>query len=140
MHLKEAVEKGLLPRPTQLIASPKIRAVQTLSPTARFLSLPLVKSDDLDERAANEDMISFKKRISKMIESFFSINSSLTSKDVVFLCSHLDWLEEFSNLVPCDTDLHQISGFQWDPCAYLIFEIQTIWHLTNSGAIKGGLI
>ena len=129
--LKEAVEQQQLPKPTRLIASPRVRALQTLSPAARFLSLPLEKSEDLDERTANEDLPAFKKRISSWIEKI----SKSPASEVIYVCSHLDWIEEFSYLVPCDTDLHQIAGFHWSTGAYLIFEIEAILHLTHKGRL-----
>ncbi len=128
--LQLAVENGQLPKPTRLIASPKIRATMTFSPLARALNLPLEKSDHLDERSQREDLNYFKKRISKIIEGF-----TPTPGQIIFLCSHLDWIEEFSNLVPTDTDLHQIPGFSWSPGAYLIFDIEVLWHLTQKGRL-----
>lgn len=128
--LKQAVDQGHLPKPTRLIASPKIRTSLTFSPLARSLNLALEKSENLDERSTGEDFNHFKKRISKTIESF-----AAHKEETVFICSHLDWIEEFSNLVPCDTDLHQIPNFHWVPAAYLIFDIQVIWHLTQKGRI-----
>ena len=128
--LKQSVEQGVLPTPTRLIASPKIRAVLTFSPLARSLNLPLEKSENLDERTNSEDASQFKKRITKIIESF-----PAGADEIIFLCSHLDWIEEFSNLVPCDTDLHQVPEFSWSPGAYLLFDIEVIWHLTQKGRL-----
>ena len=130
LELKQSVELGILPKPTRLIASPKIRAVLTLSPLARALNLPLEKSESLDERKNSEDAAQFKKRIVKVIESF-----PAGPDEIIFLCSHLDWIEEFLNQVPCDTDLHQLSEFSWNPGAYLIFDIEVIWHLTQKGRL-----
>ncbi len=128
--LKDSVERGVLPKPTRLIVSPKIRAILTFSPLARSLNLALEKAEKLDERTNNEDASQFRKRIISTIESFSS-----ESDEVVFLCSHLDWIEEFSNLVACDSDLHQVPEFSWSPGAYLIFDIEVIWHLTQKGRL-----
>ena len=128
--LKQSVEKGELPKPSRLMASPKIRAVLTLSPLARSLNLPLEKSEGLDERTNSEDGSQFRKRITKIIESF-----PADSDEIIFLCSHLDWIEEFSNLVPCDTDLHQVPGFSWSTGAFLLFDVKVIWHLTQKGRL-----
>lgn len=128
--LKQEVEQGLLPKPTRLMASPKMRATMTFSPLARSLNLPLERSEDLDERSQSEDLTHFKKRISRIIDNF-----PASQEQTVFLCSHLDWIEEFSHLVPSDTNLHQIPGFHWAPGAYLIFDIEVIWHLTQRGRL-----
>lgn len=132
--LKEAIEKGILPKPTRLLVSPKIRTAQTFSSAARFLSLAVEKMDDLDERTKSEELPAFKKRISKWVESVSSSRSD-DAEDVIYVCSHLDWIEEFSYLVPCDTDLHQLPGFHWSPGAYLFFDIETLWHLTQKGQL-----
>jgi phosphohistidine phosphatase SixA len=130
LHLNRWVREGLIPRPDLLYTSPKRRAIQTFSPLARALNISIERFSELDERQSREDMTVFKKRISKFIEGH-----SPNPERTVYFCSHLDWIEEFCHLAPCDSDLQDLENFSWAPASFLIFDVQTIWHLIEKGQI-----
>lgn len=138
--LKEFVHQGILPKPTRLIISPKIRTAMTFSPLALSLPLPLEKSEVLDERSNQEEISDLKKRISQFIENISMQVDPKENEQIIFICSHFDWIEEFLELLPCDSDLIQIPDFRWAPGAYLVFEfnskVSQVWQLTQKGRLE----
>lgn len=130
LGLIEKVESGILPKPDVLITSPKKRASETFAPLARAFNLPVQTDPVLDEQGPSENVIVFRSRIHNFIDQIES-----DSKQTVYVCSHLDWIEQFSTLLSCDTDLHALVNFTWNPGAYMVFDIQDIWYLIAKGQI-----
>jgi broad specificity phosphatase PhoE len=128
LTLKDEVENGRFPKPDMMVTSPKKRSYETFAPLARALSLPIQKDPNLDEQGSSENVILFRSRIHKFIEDIES-----GTNQTVFLCTHLDWIEQFSTLLSCDTDLHALVNFSWAPGAYMIFDVQDIWYLIEKG-------
>lgn len=131
LKLSQNVQSNLLPRPDQLYVSPKKRAQATFAPLSKDLKIPLAVQLALDEKHKGEDSGSFRLRVQNYLKGF-----NKTTSETVYLCTHMDWLEEALSLIPCDTDLSQLSDFYWAPAAYLHFEIRNIWHLQSWGHIK----
>lgn len=90
---------GDLLLPTQLFASPKKRAQETLTPLSKALGLPLKTDHGLDERQRDETTREFRLRVKKYLEL---IPSQFESADVVYLCTHADWLEDAMIALPSD--------------------------------------
>ncbi len=138
--LKQYVQQGILPKPNRLIISPKIRTAMTFSPLAQSLPLHLEKSNALDERSNQEEASDFKKRILQFIENISKPVDQKENEQIIFICSHLDWIEEFLDLLPSDSDLFQIPDFRWTPGAYLVFEFNfernELWQLTQKGRLE----
>ncbi len=130
LGLIEKVEGGKLPKPHVLMTSPKKRTFETFAPLARALSLPVQTDPRLDEQGKSENVIVFRARIHEFIDEIES-----DSKQNIYLCTHLDWIEQFSTLLSCDTDLHALVNFSWGAGAYMIFDVQDIWYLVDKGQI-----
>jgi broad specificity phosphatase PhoE len=131
LTLKDKVEHGEIIRPDILITSPKKRSYETFMPLAQALRLPIQKDLALDEQTSPENINVFRARIHKFIDDVQD-----HSNKTVFICSHLDWIEQFSTLLTCDTDLHTLVDFSWTPGSYMLFDVSDIWHLTDKGVIS----
>lgn len=113
--LAEKVGQSELPRPTQLWVSPKKRAQQSFAPLAEKIEIPLKIVAELDERTHEENRPQFHERIRQVIAT---LEKEADQKNqVIYLCSHSDWLEEALALIPADTDLTQY--WQWSTLQYL---------------------
>ncbi len=125
---EELVEKiapgGPLPEPSVLMASPKRRARETLHPVAASLSIPLVVSKSLDERRHIETGTMFNTRIQAWIES---LSKDFAHDEVIWACSHADWLEIIMEVIPSDLDeWEKLAPFS--PAQFRVFEIvDGIW-------------
>ena len=125
---EELIEKiapqGALPEPSVLIASPKRRARETLHPVASHLALPLVVSHALDERKNDETGSEFIVRIKKWVES---LRNDFASDEVIWACSHADWLESIMDVIPCDLEEWE-KVMPFSPAQFRVFKIEDgIW-------------
>ena len=101
--------QGKFPRPTHLICSPKRRARETLSPLSEHLAINLKTEPLLDERQNTEASVEFRDRVKNF---FVNLPKQYTPQDVVYLCSHADWLEEAIISLPSDIpEVYAESGF-----------------------------
>lgn len=112
LSLVEKVQSSELPRPTQLWASPKLRAQQSFLPLAARLDLPLQTLSELDERTHDENREHFRRRIQEVLNTFSAQDG------VLFICTHSDWIEEALTLLPSETDLYEKYP-HWHPLQYL---------------------
>lgn len=119
--LVNAVEaRRALPRPTILIASPKLRARQTLEPLARALDLEIEVIDALDERRDDETQREFEARVREALASIralFPADRSAT----VYACTHLDVLEAAALHWPSDFSERE-SRATWSTLEYQILD------------------
>jgi phosphohistidine phosphatase SixA len=131
--LASLVERGDLPTPHQVIASPRKRAQQTLLPTSQVAQLTLTIADDLYERQPHENSELFNRRIKKFLTQ---LPQRLNANSNLYLCSHMDWLEEALLLLDSDTDFNLRPIF-WAPCQYVEFEWQDgIWIFKKSRQVN----
>lgn len=107
-----------LPRPTQLITSPKLRAVETLAPLARALNLKAAVLTELDERQNDESSEAFQTRVKRAFEL---IKNRSAATDTIYVCSHLDFIEAAVAYWPTDLSTQQM-GAAWSPLDYQVFE------------------
>jgi len=125
--------QGDLPVPTRLLASPKKRAQQTLTPLSQFTQVQLEIDLRLDERKQNETSKEFDQRITSLITDF--TQPPPISDSCVYLCSHFDWLQTASILIPSDASPVDLER-SWATCEYLVFRINSgIWELVLSGIV-----
>lgn len=129
--LAELIATDKLPKPTKLWASPRLRSQQTLAPAQNNFAVEMQIQKDLDERQSSETVEQFQKRIKKFIQTCES------QSGVIYICSHLDWLEEACYLIPSETDLMQEKYQAWSPCSYMDFEVQDgLWTLFEFGSVS----
>lgn len=130
-HLRDWVERGTLPRPSQLWASPRRRAQQTFLPLAQKFGLPLESIADLDERTPRESAPRFRERVNLLLDR------ARERDGVLFICSHFDWLEEAITLIPADDDLVANAGPLWAPGSFVGFELQDdLWVVRQKGQLQ----
>lgn len=132
--LAELIKNGTLLKGTQFLASPRIRAQSTLRPAAELCKHALQVVSDLDQRAAYESSEVFRSRIQQILNS---LEKKFSSKDVIYLCSHHDWIEESLSVIPADTDLLDSRYWTWRPAQFMHFEIvEGLWVLKTFDRIE----
>lgn len=112
--------KGPLPQPTRLFVSPKLRARQTLTPLARESAVKLEIETRLDERNSGESVRDFNDRIKDLFED---LNNTADESAVIYLCSHMDWLEAVTTLWPSNMSEREAS-MPWSPLEYQVFRLR----------------
>jgi broad specificity phosphatase PhoE len=122
--LKKALN-GDLPAPTELWVSPRIRTHSTFRPLSQHYRVPMQTTDALSEQTAEESLSAFRQRVLAFLE-----DHSRKKDQVVFLCSHYDWVLEAMAVIPSDTDLTESEFSHWSPCQYVGFEV------TSDGVFK----
>lgn len=127
--LAELIRDGSLLKGTQFLASPRKRAQSTLRPAAEFCKSPVQAISDLDQRATFENSDVFRARIQQILGS---LEKKFSDNEVIYLCSHHDWIEESLSVIPSDTDLLDPRYWSWRPAQYMHFEIiDGLWLLKN---------
>lgn len=120
----EKVQKGGLPKPHALYVSTKQRTLQTFAPLSTGTKVPSQIRAELTERVPGETVEKFRFRIQE-----FLVRLMLQHKDneVIYLCTHFDWIEEFLTIVESDTDLTRCQ--HWPSAQHMVFEKKELWHL-----------
>lgn len=133
-YLRTWVERGTLPKPSRLWVSPKRRAQNTFLPLSQAQQIPLEIIKELDERSSRENMKDFRERVIRCLQK--AAHTAL-QKEVLFLCSHYDWLEDAITWIPSSEDLAMDGNPLWAPGAYVGFEIQNDeWILKQKGQLQ----
>lgn len=129
--LSADVASSYKPQPQKIIASPRLRAQQSFSPLALVMNQELITWTEMDERLASEDYDLFKKRIQKALKNLEQLSGC------VYVCSHLDWIEEALLMINSDTDLNQAQFQMWSPGTYIDFEVHDgLWMLKHFGGLE----
>lgn len=113
------VKNGALAKPTHIFCSPKKRTSETMLPLSRAMQVPIQVTEELDERRNHERVDDFLERIEAFL---MPLQNAYASHDVIYICSHMDWLEEAMNIIPCaegDADL----DIPFQAAEYRAFEI-----------------
>jgi broad specificity phosphatase PhoE len=127
--LAQLVGAGSLSRGTHFLASPRLRAQSTLTPAASLCESRLEIVADLDQREGYEDSTAFRARIRAFLTG---LEKKFAPGDVVYLCTHHDWIEEALALIPADRDLLESSYWTWSPAQYMHFEVTGgLWQLRH---------
>lgn len=116
--LLDRVLKEELHPPTELWVSPKKRTRNTFRPLAQHFGLELQGQEALFEQKSDETLAMFRSRIQRTFETL----AQKKNTDVVYLCTHYDWVVEAMNVAPCDTDLSGSEYAHWNPCQYIHLE------------------
>ena len=133
--LLNLINKNTLTKPTHLWASPKRRTSQTLYPTSKNLNLKIEIKTELDQQNQHvENNSDFRSRVQHFLQS---IQSLQTTNDIIFACTHYDWIEEAMALINCDKDLNSFEFSSWSPAQYIEFEINdNLWTLIKKGLVS----
>ena len=123
MQLSRDIQEGRLPRPTRLIATPRVRSQETLHFVAVALSLSIEADPQCDERQPAEKVAEFEARVRMWTE-----NARLSAAgSCTLVVSHLDWLEAAALFLNSDeTELERAE--RWTPAARRYYFYQDgIW-------------
>jgi broad specificity phosphatase PhoE len=128
--LTKLVRSGNLQKPEILMCSPKVRAVQTLTPLSQECQIPLKQTDLLDERKSKESAQAFFHRVQSTLQHL-EVHTGAT-----YLVTHFDWIEVAMLAIPSDTDLSQGKYQGWAPAQYMEFEVSDgVWRLQNFSGV-----
>lgn len=124
-------QSGAFPRPLKIFVSPKIRTHQTLQPLAELAGTDLQLTPELDERQNSESAAQFIQRVRR----FLTFLEKQTG--VIYLCTHLDWIEEALIAISSSEDLLSEKYQAWAPAQFIEFDVQDgLWHVHASGRIE----
>lgn len=136
---RSVAPQGDLPAPTRLICSPKKRTRQTLTPLANAAHLDIITDSRLDERHNNESAREFEERINSLIEELSQLKPAAKAGErepCVYLCSHLDWLNSASTIIPSDASPDQLDR-NWGNCEFLVFRLsEGLWERVQGGMVS----
>lgn len=129
--LTENIQKQNFPyRPDLLLTSPKRRAHQSFWALHENLKIPLKVLPELDERQNSETSEQFFSRVKNQV-TWMS-----TQNKILFLVTHLDWIEEALITIPSTENLSHSKYQAWAPMQYMGFDIhEGYWHVTHYGRI-----
>jgi broad specificity phosphatase PhoE len=131
----ELVSQKKLPQPTSLIASPAKRAHQTLEPLAKTLGLNVQTQLLFNQRLRAESAKDFHQRVLRALRWLEEYPHEQGSpKTVIFICSHIDWLDEaYGSLT--STEPLPFLGL-WRPGEYLVFDMEKgLWKTIEQGVL-----
>jgi broad specificity phosphatase PhoE len=120
------VKSGGLPKPTALYVSTKKRTLQTLEPVGQNYGLPAVIKAELTERVPGESQEKFRMRIQEFLVKLMLLHKET---DVIYFCTHYDWIDEFLTIIECDSDLTRCT--HWPPAQHMVFEKRDLWYLAK---------
>ncbi len=133
-NLPELVQKHNLPAPTALWASEKIRTRQTFRGLSMAFGLSALTRPELNLRADFETQKNFQTRVHSLIDELSVTSQNQVSNQVVYLCTHYDWIEESMNLIPCDRNLLTFEFSSWAPAQYVYFKVSAdLWKFVKKG-------
>ena len=132
--LAETIARGELLRGTVFLASPRLRAQNTLKLAAELCAAPVQVVSDLDQRENFETGETFRARVQQFL---LSIENKFSQKDVVYVCTHHDWIEESLSAIPADVDLLDVKYWSWNTVQFMHFEINDgLWQLRRFDRIS----
>lgn len=126
-NLAEKVKAGKLPKPHALYVSTKRRTLQTFEPLGTFAKVkPQIKAE-LTERVPGETSEKFRFRIQEFLVKLLLLHQD---HEVIYLCTHFDWIEEFLTVIESDSDLSRYTSF--NSAQYIAFEKKELWHVLGT--------
>ncbi|AZZ36237.1 hypothetical protein CIK05_05335 [Bdellovibrio sp. qaytius] len=134
--LKMAQDK-VIPSPTICLYSEMIRTKQTLHDLIENYKPKTELKTDLNLRDYNETAAQFRARVQKLINLYtFQASQPENKNQVIYACTHYDWVEEAMTVIDCDKNLNSFEFAGWAPAQYLEFKIteEGQWLLTSRGA------
>ena len=134
LQILNLVKSEKLPTPTRLLVSPRRRTSQTFYPLSKNLELTLEMRPELDQGLRDEGNLAFRNRVQNFLKD---ISAQQESTDVVFACTHYDWIEAAMGLINCDKDLNSFEFSHWSPTQYIVFEVKAPhWFYLTKGSAK----
>lgn len=117
-NLARLIADGTLPTPTHCWYSEKIRTKQTLQESlSGALTFERV---ELNYREGDEDQNKMRARIQKFLND---LTLRTNAREVHFICTHYDWIEESMTLITCDRDLTSYEFSSWAPGQFVVFDL-----------------
>lgn len=135
--LLQMAESKAIPKPTVCLFSDKIRTKQTLHDLIENYKPKAELKTDLNMREHTETAQQFRARVQKLINLYtFQASQPENKNQVVYACTHYDWVEEAMTVIDCDKNLNSYEFAGWAPAQYLEFKIteEGQWLLTSRGA------
>jgi broad specificity phosphatase PhoE len=135
-NLAQLVQNKKLPPPTHLICSPKKRTRETLSFLAEQARVKITLSPLLDLRNNTESLKDFRLRVQEFLVAFqLDIPDNPAKPPTVYVCTHQDWVEEFTTVIESSTNLAQPKYSVWPSGQYMYFNKTDLWHLVDYSRI-----
>ena len=139
-QLLKMVKDKALPVPTVCLYTDKIRTKETLSDLIENFKPKHEIKTDLNLRELNETAQQFRARVQKLVNLYtFQASQPQNNNQVVYACTHYDWVEEAMTVIDCDKNLNSYEFAGWSPAQYIEFQIgeDGIWHFKSRGAANG---
>lgn len=139
-QLLKMVQENTLPAPTVCLYSDKIRTKETLGDLIETFKPKHELKTELNLRELNENGQQFRSRIQKLVNLYTYQASQPQSKNqVVYACTHYDWVEEAMTVIDCDKNLNSFEFASWSPAQYIEFKIseEGLWQFKSRGAANG---
>lgn len=119
-----------LPSPSKLYASPRLRAQMTLTPLNEQMKIGIQILPELDERLNSESAVQFTTRVKLFL------SKCEVQEGTLYLCTHLDWIEEALCEIPSNVDLLQAKFQSWSPGQFMHFKVEEgLWQFEDFGRI-----
>ncbi|MCC6137575.1 MAG: histidine phosphatase family protein [Bdellovibrionaceae bacterium] len=116
---QELTQKQELLGVTQILCSPKRRALQTVEPLTKTLGLHLNILQELDQMRQIESPNDFMERVQRFLMAL-----PRTSPETLLVCSHSDWLQQAVLLLASDDQV--FAPYSFFSCAeFKIFNFQS---------------
>lgn len=134
--LKMAQDK-MLPAPTVCLFSNMIRTKETLHDLIENYKPKTELKNDLNLRGYDESSQAFRTRVQKLVNLYtFQASQPENKNQVIFACTHYDWVEEAMTVINCDKNLNSYEFAGWAPAQYIEFKIteEGQWLFLSRGA------
>lgn len=135
--LLDMVKSKVIPAPTVCLFTDMVRTKQTLHDLIENYKPKSEYKADLNMRDHTETAQQFRARVQKLINLYtFQASQPENKNQVVYACTHYDWVEEAMTVIDCDKNLNSYEFAGWAPAQYLEFKIteEGQWLLTSRGA------
>ncbi|MFN3454496.1 MAG: histidine phosphatase family protein [Pseudobdellovibrio sp.] len=130
------VKNNQLPAPTHCFFTDKIRTYETLQEIIKVYQPKTELKTDLNLHHHLETSLQFRQRVQKCINYFTFLSSQPElHHQIIYLCTHYDWIEEAMSIIDCDQNLNSFEYVSWAPAQFIEFEIiDHIWHIKSKGS------
>lgn len=139
-QLLKMVQDNSLPAPTVCIFTDKVRTKETLNDLIETFKPKTELKNDLNLRELNESGQQFRARVQKLVNFYTYLASQPENQNqVVYACTHYDWVEEAMTVIDCDKNLNSYEFASWSPAQYIEFKINEdgIWQFKSRGVAAG---
>lgn len=134
--LLQLVQNKKLPTPTVCLYSDRVRTRETLNAIIEFFQPRHEIKQELNLRSYIESGKEHRARVEKLVNYYTFLASQPENKNqVIYACTHYDWVEEAMTVIDCDKNLNSYEFAGWAPGQYIEFQIgdDGIWHFITKG-------